>query len=417
VKSAITDRLVDPVKKWLGLLTLLVSAPLAAATLEGFAWLDADSLMPGPDSGQFIKAGEGISLPFRGQPAQGFSAIITDPSGGFLALTDNGFGTRENSADFLLRIYSLDIDFKTPEGGSGQVRINGFINLSDPGHLLGYPATADLEMYESGLPVDPSIRAGRFLTGADLDPESLQATPDGSFWIGDEFGPFIVQFNPAGELADAPSRLNGLVSETRPVACCAAVAGSRDVTVPVSKGFEGLARAPGGLWLYPLLEGPLPGQPGVLNMYRFDTRKPGFDNRSAHDPSYLYRLDTGATAAGDFILFSESAGLVLERDSGHGDGARHKKVYRVNLQHIDDSGVLVKTRVADLLSIDDPHDLNADGETEFSFSLHTPEGLLVLDRDSLLVINDNNFPFGAGRSQTPATENTEFILINVGNMW
>ena len=33
------------------------------------------------------------------------------------------------------------------------------------------------------------------LTGADFDIESLRVAPDGTLWIGDEFGPFLLHFD------------------------------------------------------------------------------------------------------------------------------------------------------------------------------------------------------------------------------
>ena len=41
----------------------------------------------------------GLSLPFDGQPVQGFSGIKTMPDGTFWSLSDNGFGSKSNSSD------------------------------------------------------------------------------------------------------------------------------------------------------------------------------------------------------------------------------------------------------------------------------------------------------------------------------
>ena len=42
----------------------------------------------------------GVSLPFKGQPLQGHSGIKVMPDGSFWVLTDNGMGSRYNSAEF-----------------------------------------------------------------------------------------------------------------------------------------------------------------------------------------------------------------------------------------------------------------------------------------------------------------------------
>lgn len=399
------------------LITSLLALALAGqqVTLVGWARLEAETLMPGPDSGHFIEAPQGIDLPFQGQPAQGFSAIVADGAGEFMALADNGFGARANSPDFLLRVYSLRPDFRTSAGGSGEIRIEGFLNLSDPHQHLPWPLVADRAQDDPSSPawpVDCSIRDDRLLTGADLDPESLQITPDGSLWIGDEFGPWVVAFDPEGAVASPPLRLAGLVSEANPEPGCCEDASARQ---PASKGFEGMALAPSGARLYPMLEGARPGQGEVLDIYTVDPASERFLDASASEPSYRYRLEPGATAAGDFVLATETVGLVLERDSGQGADARHKRVYRVDLAQVDASGLLVKRLVADLLNIADPHDLDRDGETQFRFPHHTPEGLVVLDRNTIGVINDNNYPFGHARGDGP--DATEFILLSVEDLW
>ena len=98
----------------LSLLAACGGAPGAAEapTLLGRAILPAATLAAGPPAGARLgdAALHGQTPPFAGQPAQGFSALIAGEAGAVLALVDNGFGTLENSADFLLRVYTLTID-------------------------------------------------------------------------------------------------------------------------------------------------------------------------------------------------------------------------------------------------------------------------------------------------------------------
>ncbi len=85
-----------------------------AATLVGYAQLPAATFVPGPTSGQFGIGGSGYAGPFVGQqPVQGFSSIIANGRGGYTALSDNGFGTKANSADALLLVHDLTVDFRT----------------------------------------------------------------------------------------------------------------------------------------------------------------------------------------------------------------------------------------------------------------------------------------------------------------
>ena len=48
------------------------------------------------------------------RPVQGFSAVLPGQhEGTYLVMSDNGFGNKANSADALLRVYTVKPDFKT----------------------------------------------------------------------------------------------------------------------------------------------------------------------------------------------------------------------------------------------------------------------------------------------------------------
>jgi len=382
---------------------------LAAAVLEGIAVLPAETRAPGPPSGQFIEAGATLPQPFPDQPVQGFSSLWREANGQFLALTDNGYGSRANSPDFLLRIYSLSVNFRTASGGSGRVTVNGFVSLSDPGEHIGFPITAERATYsgaQGGLPVDPGIREHRWLTGGDLDTESLAREPDGSYWIGDEFGPYVLHFDAGGALLEPPYSLAGLASPDRPGSPPGAA------TIRRSRGFEGMAMAPDGARLYPMLESGPGDDPRVTFVYTFDVSQRRFLNRDANDPSYRYRLEAGAEAIGEFSMTGDGTGLVVERDSGQGATATLKKIFAVDLGRLGDDGCLAKREVADLLAIADPDDLDGDGRTTFRFDHWTIESVVALDAHTLLVVNDNNYPFGHAR-RPDQPDGTEFIRLHV----
>ena len=367
-----------------------------AATLTGFAMLPADTFTPGPTSGQFIEAINGRQPPFIDkQPVQGFSALLKSDSGSYIVLSDNGFGKRSNSSDYILSIYDILPDFRTADGGTGSIRVTGITHLDDSQHHLPYPA----------------VREGdRLLTGADLDPETFRKVADGSYWIGEEFNPSLLHFSATGVMLAPPFKLAGLSSTDNP--------SGDPATLPRSRGFEGMAISPDGKWLFPMLEGAVKGAGSGLNIYTFDIEKQRFQNTDAIQPSYRYRLGEGATAIGDFTMFSETSGLVIERDSLEGEDAVIKRVYKIDFERLDENGFLVKTLIVDLMDIEDPHDLNQDGSTHFSFPFWTIEGLVVLNRTTLGIVNDNNYPFGQARDNTGTQpDNNEFILIEVDPLW
>ena len=65
-----------------------------------------------------------------------------------------------------MRIYHLDVDFRSKEGGGGEVKVLDFIQLRDPNKLIPFEIVNENS-------------ADRLLTGADFDPESIQRTSDG----------------------------------------------------------------------------------------------------------------------------------------------------------------------------------------------------------------------------------------------
>jgi len=163
--------------------------------LIGYAELPADTFAAGPNSGAALaNPTNDRATPFKGQPIQGFSGVQFSPSGNgnsLLFLSDNGYGALGNSADYLLRIHEVDPDFRGLESGNGAVKLNGFIQLSDPNKKVPF------KIVRENTPE-------RWLTGADFDIESIVIAPNGDLWIGDEFGPYLLHFNSQGVLIDAP---------------------------------------------------------------------------------------------------------------------------------------------------------------------------------------------------------------------
>ncbi|MEU7895640.1 esterase-like activity of phytase family protein [Nonomuraea sp. NPDC049152] len=347
------------------------------ATLTGFASLAAQTFVPGSEaSGAQLGTApiNGLTPPFSGQPVQGFSGIARHGDGSYDVLSDNGFGAKANSADFLLRVHRIRPDFRAKS-----VHVLGGFNLSDPRGLVPFPLT----------------RADRMLTGADFDVESIVRSLDGTYWIGDEFGPFLLHVNRRGELIDAPIELPGVRAPENPNL------NGAQPNLRSSKGFEGMARSVDGRRVYPLLEGTVTGDPdGTLRMHEFDLRK-----RAYTDRRWTYRLDDPSHAIGDAIAVDDHRFLIIERDNLQGDAAKVKRIYLADTRDRDGDGALDKTLVADLLDLVSP-------EGTFRFPFQTIEDVIILDDRTLGVLNDNNFPFSSGRT-AGSPDNNEFITIRL----
>jgi hypothetical protein len=177
-----------------------------------------------------------------------------------------------------------------------------------------------------------------------------------------------------------------------------------------SSGFEGMAINTSRTKLYPLLEGSVVGDPAKsLRISEFDLAKEAYTGRTL-----LYRLEEQGTNIGDFTAVSDHEFLIIERNGATATsttGTPYKHIFLIDLDRVDASGYVAKTDLVDLMNVSDPHDLNGDGSTQFTFPYVTIESVLILDARTLLVINDNNFPGGGGRTTAP--DNTEFLKIRL----
>ncbi|MFS8038849.1 esterase-like activity of phytase family protein [Xanthobacter sp. AM11] len=364
----------------------------------------------------------GLSLPFQGQPVQGFSGIVSEGDGRFWVLTDNGFGSKANSPDTMLMAHRLKMDFK-----DGKIERVGTIFLHDPDKKVPYPVV----MEGTGK---------RYLTGSDFDLESMQVVGD-SIWFGEEFGPFLIETDLNGKVkAVFETKVDGKVvrSPDHPaVTTPAAPDGKVAFGVYRSKGFEGMALSADKTKLYALLEGPVfdaatggkekVGDSEVLRVLEFDIAKREWTGRF-----WKYPLALAGNAIGDFNMVDDTHGLIIERDNL--EGSRHaacaqgqaaaatcfdkpaafKRVYKVEFSPETAGQLVRKVGYIDLLAIKDPNGKARQGGTEgvLDMPFFTIEDVVMVSPTQIVVGNDNNLPYSAGRKPQQNDDN-EFVLLDV----
>jgi glycerophosphoryl diester phosphodiesterase len=381
------------------------SAPEPDVVLTGRAVLPADTFAEGPPSGAFLaETVNDRPPPFPLQPVQGFSALLPGPERGYRALMDNGFGSVGNSGDVRLRWYDVE-----PDWDAGVVEVLGFTELHDPdAHYLDAPGP---------------------LTGADLDPEAFALAPNGSYWVGDEVGPFVAQFDAEGRLLGPPLEvplpeplrelgrgLDVLRSPDHP-----ALAGLDDAARlaaanhPESGGFEGLAAGPAGVLLYALAERALLDDPVRTRrlLLEYDLKERAWTGRY-----WEYHVEDPSHSIGELTDIGGGGFLVIERDSAEGEAARFKQVFRIDLARAANGKPVRKMKVVDLLDLRDPDGLTRDAPEAFGlgpdyrFPYQKIEAVLVLSPTTLLLCNDNNYPFGDAR-RPGEPDDTEFIRVEL----
>ncbi|MBC7388804.1 MAG: esterase-like activity of phytase family protein, partial [Opitutaceae bacterium] len=188
-----------------------------------------------------------------------------------------------------------------------------------------------------------------------------------------------------------------------------------------SGGFEGTALSVDKTKLFPLLELPLAGDNNkTILAHEFDLATKTYTGKS-----YKYKFGEG-TNIGDFCMFNQNNGLIVERDNNQGPTSKVKRIYKVTMNATD---TLTKTLVADLLDLQDINNLSSGLTTlandygvgtTYKFPYQTIESIIVVDSATLVTINDNNYPFSVGRhvgdiavTTDDITDDNEMIMIKL----
>ena len=372
--------------------------PPPPVELIGLIVMPPDAFRAGPPTGQFDGEGRRAAAPrFEAQPVQGVSSIKPGTTAGaWWALSDNGFGGKWNSSDYRLCIYLFDVRPRTEAGTDSRNALQAIIELSDPAKFFPW-RIADENSPE------------RLLTGLDADPESLVTMPDDSFWIGDEFGPWLLHFSADGELLAPPVELpDNVRSIDHPLAITRA-----DIPrLPHSRGLEAMDLASDNQTLVSILEGTVGGDPArTLRVQRYDTAAGKWLS-----PTLIYELDPDSTSVTDMSLIDGNRFVVIERDDQQGDAARAKRVYAIDLDRALPGKPLQKKLVIDLLSIGNSRGLavTTPAGAPFRFPYLTTESIQVLDRKHVVIVNDNNYPATGGRGAN-VKDATEWIWLELAN--
>lgn len=391
--------------------TLPVGSPASADTadhprvaLVGRAVLPAATLASGPRSGAMVDplgVVNGITFPRRSQPVQGFSAVIDGrTSGEYLAMPDNGYGSKINSGDFLIRAYYIRPDFKTARGGSGVVSVGDYVSFRDPNNRIGFEIV-------NGTSPD------RLLTGADIDPESLQRAPNGDLWVGDEFGPWILHFSSDGVLIDPPFQIPGVRSTNNPWL------DGQQATQPNSRGFEAMAITPDGKYLYAALEG---ANSADKDQYRRYVYEFSVADKALTGRTWQYHTTQPNYMVADMAALDEHRLVLIERDGGKGLNATFRELNVVDLNDVSPDGFLRPRTVVDLSAVPDPdlislpaiHDGDVGLGNPFRVTCESVEAVHPVNDSTLLVGCDNNLP-NLGRNPSVA-DDSEFILVHVDGL-
>jgi hypothetical protein len=206
---------------------------------------------------------------------------------------------------------------------------NGLPNtVSKPGVAASFENIED--MNGNILPTNPD----------GYDPEGLVALKDGTFWISDEYGPYITHFDKTGkEIERLSPWTTGVPFATDSPFHNIDTAPPLPVELQYrtkNKGLEGLTLTPDGRTLVGTMQSALtePDLNGAKTSLITTTRIVTIDLKTKAMHEYLYLLDDPAkhdgNAVSEITAISDTKFLVDERDGDVGAGA-FKQLYEIDL--------------------------------------------------------------------------------------
>jgi hypothetical protein len=182
------------------------------------------------------------------------------------------------------------------------------------------------------------------------DPEGLVAMRDGTFWVSDEYGPFITHFSRTGRAIQRLSPNDGTLPREL-------------IEREPNKGMEGLTITPNGRTLVGIMQAGLDAPDGPKSKNVTALRIVTVDLRSYASHEYVYLLHNDGsptTAVSEISAVDDHQFLVDERD-GNVEPNANKKLFLVDLRGATDVGPSSRVHGA---TYDGPHGgLMVDGGT------------------------------------------------------
>jgi hypothetical protein len=231
-------------------------------------------------------------------------------------------------------------DFQ-PAIGEFRLTSNGRADLI---HRIGLKA-ADGAPYNGQVNPDNSTSetitdlAGNLLPASPegYDPEGLVAMKDGTFWVSDEYGPFITHFDRHGRALKRLTPTDGSLPREL-------------VNREPNKGMEGLTVTPDGRTLVGIMQAALnaPDNTATKSKDISSLRIVTYDRVTGRTHEYLYLLhsETGPdSAVSEIAALNDHEFLVDERDGNVEPGA-DKKLFRIDLRGATDVGPRSQVRGA-----------------------------------------------------------------------
>lgn len=217
-----------------------------------------------------------------------------------------------------------------------------------------------------------------------IDPEGLALAPDGSFWISDEYGPWILHFDSTGNLIGEYSPFNGKLP-------------AHYAHRQPNRGMEGLSINKQGTVLYGIMQSPLNQPDGNAPAYPAFVRILELHLSDNSYREFAYPLENQKNVVSEINYLNDSTFLVLERDGKFPEnGEGFKRIYQIQIDRASDISryseipewgnqlpanikTVEKKLFCDILKAIPAYDHDK------------PEGIAMIGDSILCVVNDDDF--------------------------
>ncbi len=162
-----------------------------------------------------------------------------------------------------------------------------------------------------------------------LDSEGLVALADGTFWISDEYGPWLVQVDAEGRTLERVGPFGGPKSLPRVLA----------LRRP-NRGMESLTITPDGTTLVGLMQNPVDNPDTTIRKTSRLNRLVLYDPKSGASRQHAYLLDAPSAVVSEIAAVTATTFIVSERDQLFpGDPqapSKLKRIYKIDISRATD---------------------------------------------------------------------------------
>ncbi|MGN7356425.1 esterase-like activity of phytase family protein [Paenibacillus sp. SAF-054] len=290
------------------------------------------------------------------------------------------------------------------------LKINGKDPVTGTNLITGLP---NLQSRDE-VPYDQAAKQVISYDPYGLDVEGLAYNPqDDTFWISDEYGPYLVQVKRDGTLLQriAPIGINSeLDTSALPLKT---ILPAVYLTRRQNRGAEAVGITPDGKWMFMAMQSPLRNpdksvdNSRTLRILKIDlsTLKPVAEYAYITEDAKQFKdLKQSDIVISDMYVVNENTLLIDERDKNAGDAAQLKKIFSIDLKNAsnilgqyDETAKTGKTleqlSLNELLQagIQTPLKRTVLDAVEFKYPNEKIEGISLVNGRKIVIVNDNDF--------------------------